>query len=975
MFAYAVRPLTQSEGLKRVQQKNNNNDVNRSNLLSEQTRQLFNAFSVMNILEPVCALMVVWLYWTPTSQVSLISWAALIGGIVFLRLVSSQLFHNLAPDMRSPNNWRWLALLLVALSGAAFGYATVAFNPTATIMHPELIPTQAIFAALLIGLLVVAMTTYAIYLPAAMTFLLCVALPGTINIALSDSGDATLVAPLLVVFVLFLLLAASSMHSSAMASLRLQFKNLALIDFLDRARGDAESLNEKLTREIFERKQARQHLQDANDRLETMVLDRTRALEDANRSMSGTSQRLQLALDASNIGLWDWNLQSSDTYHSNFDRLLGYDKHRFSGFLNDLEQLAHPDDWLRVKRAMVAHFKGKTPRYHVVYRLRHANQEWRWIEDEGRVVEWNNAGRAMRMIGTRRDITDSKEAEDQLRLAATVFENASESILIFDTNFRFLAVNDCFVRTSGYSEEEVIGRSMREISGNDNSSALYREVSKTVNSEGFWQGELTERRKNGETYPVWLQLSAVYDDNGRITHYVGMFSDLTARKEAEEKVQFLSNYDRLTGLANRTMFRERLHKSLALARLNRERVALVCFNIDRFRPINDSLGHEIGDHLLRATADRLLAIGIDQSNFSRVGGDEFNLVIDGYRSSSELEESCQEVINAMRKPFNINGHELLLGISIGISVFPDNAKEAQTLINQADLAIHQAKRMGGNNYQFYRSDMRAASVEQLALETSLRKAIFRNEFVVYYQPKIDAHSRKIEGAEALVRWQHPTLGLLQPKDFIPLAEETGLISAISEWVLEHACRQAAQWCAAGLDIKMSVNLSAHQFRKGDIAEIVDRVLENTGLAARMLELELTESLIMEDLDKNIEILRDLRTRGLGLSLDDFGTGYSSLSYLKRFPVDTLKIDRSFIEELHTSSDDAAITQAIIQMAHSMNMLVVAEGVEEEMQLTILRDMGCDAIQGYLISRPVTEPEFIALLDKKKQTQKNNNQAL
>jgi diguanylate cyclase (GGDEF)-like protein len=453
----------------------------------------------------------------------------------------------------------------------------------------------------------------------------------------------------------------------------------------------------------------------------------------------------------------------------------------------------------------------------------------------------------------------------------------------------------------------------------------------------------------------------VYDDDGHITHYVGMFTDLTARKEAEEKVQFLSNYDRLTGLANRTMFREKLHKSLALARLNRERVALVCLDLDRFRPINDSLGHEIGDKLLRATAERLLAIGIDQNNFARVGGDEFNLVIDNYRNSGELEELCQEIINAMRKPFNINGHELLLGVSIGISVFPDNAKEAQTLINQADLAVHQAKRMGGNNYQFYRSDMRAASVEQLALETSLRKAIFKNEFVVYYQPKIDIATRRIDGAEALVRWQHPTMGLLPPKDFIPLAEETGLISAISEWVLERACRQAAQWQANGMEILISVNLSAHQFRKGDIVEIVDRVLDNTGLPPRLLELELTESLIMEDLDKNIEILTALRTRGLGLSLDDFGTGYSSLSYLKRFPVDTLKIDRSFIEELHISPDDAAITQAIIDMAHSMNMKVVAEGVEEEAQMSMLQGMGCDSIQGYLISKPVPEPDFIALV--------------
>ena len=458
----------------------------------------------------------------------------------------------------------------------------------------------------------------------------------------------------------------------------------------------------------------------------------------------------------------------------------------------------------------------------------------------------------------------------------------------------------------------------------------------------------------------------MYDDDGGITHYVGMFSDLTSRKEAEEKLQFLSNYDRLTGLANRAQFREKLHKSLALARLNRERVALVCLDLDRFRPINDSLGHEIGDKLLFQAAERLRALDIDESMLARVGGDEFTLIIDNFRNAADVEALAEDIIQALKKPFNINGHELLLGVSIGVSVFPDNAKEAQALINQGDLAVHQAKRMGGNNVQFFRNDMRAASVEQLALETSLRKAIFKNEFVVHYQAKVDLSGNRISGCEALVRWQHPTMGLLPPKDFIPLAEESGLISAISEWVLERSCRQAAQWAKQGNPVCVSVNLSAQQFRKGDIVTIVDRVLELTELAPELLELELTESLIMEDLDKNIEVLRQLRERGVSLSLDDFGTGYSSLSYLKRFPVDTLKIDRSFVEDLHNSSDDAAITQAIIDMAHSLKMKVVAEGVEEDGQLTLLRRMGCDAIQGYLISRPVPEPDFLKLLKSSRQ---------
>jgi diguanylate cyclase (GGDEF)-like protein/PAS domain S-box-containing protein len=949
-------------------QKNNNTAIGHDDLLNEQTRSLYASLPAMILLEPFCALVIVWLYWNAhTPLLELLTCGTLILGISFTRAVVAMLFRHVSPELDNTNAWRWILTLLIWTSGAVLGLVAVHLNPADVLFSPTLVPYQALLAGLMLSLSVIALTCYSIYLPAAIGYMAAIALPVALHVAISADGAGLTFAGVFSCAALFMILAAFSIHRNAIQNLNLQYKNLSLIDYLDRARADAEALNQKLTREIFERKQAKQNLQDANDRLESIVQERTRLLEAANGELSSAGQRLQLALDASSIGLWDWNLLSGDTYHSNFDRLLGYGKDRFSNFVVDMEQMVHGEDWPKIKRAMVAHFKGRTTRYHAVYRIRHASGDWRWIEDEGRVVEWNNENRASRMIGTRRDITEDKLSEDQLRLSATVFENASEGILIMDTDFHFLTVNDCFTRITGFSEEEVRGQGMAIASHSGEVNAeLYREIAVSVRREGFWEGEMIERRKDGEPYPIWLQLSAVYDEAGQITHYVGMFSDLTARKEAEEKLQFLSNYDRLTGLANRTMFRDRLHKSLALARLNRERVALICLDLDRFRPINDSLGHEIGDHLLRVTAERLRALNIDEGSLARVGGDEFNLLIDNYRNVSDVEALCEDIISALKKPFNINGHELLLGVSIGVSVFPDNGKEAQSLINQADLATHQAKRMGGNNAQFYRGDMRAATVEQLALETSLRKAIFKNEFVVYYQPKVDLASGRIVSAEALVRWQHPTMGLLPPKDFIPLAEESGLISAISEWVLERSCRQAALWRQQGDEIQVSVNLSAQQFRKGDITVIVDRVLELTDLPSHLLELELTESLIMEDLDKNIDVLHKLRERGITLSLDDFGTGYSSLNYLKRFPVDILKIDRSFVEDMHTNSDDAAITKAIVDMGHSLKMKIVAEGVEEEAQLDLLKEMGCDAIQGYFISRPVPEADFYKLFKKRQQ---------
>ena len=947
--------------------RNNNTQTpsGSAELQDARFRLLLRSAPVMNLLEAACVLALLWMYHDSVAHWLLGGWAALVLTLIIVRVALQYLFHQLRADHGglAPSWSRWSAMALLPATGLLFGLGLVALNPVDMLFQPELVHTQAIATALVVGLTVVAMASYGVYLPVAVLYLLGALAPGLILIWMSELGDSPLHYAQLLVFMLFMLVAARRLHASSASSLELQLRNQSLIDYLDRARADAEALNEKLATEIRDRREARQHLQQAKARLESMVRERTRELEATNRELSATSQRLQLALDASNIYLWDWNLNTGESYNARFSELLGYDLDQFGSRVQDLERFIHPEDFSHVRKAMVAHFKGETEQYQVEYRMRHATGEWRWIEDQGRVVEWDRNGRAVRMIGTRRDVTDYRQAQEQLRLSATVFENASEGIFILDRNFRFLAVNDYFTRITGYTEEEIRGRSVEEAGNSGENRETYAEITRSLLNEGFWEGELTERRKSGETYPEWLQVSAVYNDDGRLTHYVGMFSDLTARREAEERVQYLSNYDRLTGFANRSQFRERLHKALTLARLNREEVALLFIDMDRFRPINDTLGHEVGDRLLNLAAERLRGLELDEENIARVGGDEFTVILEDH-SQEQVEAICNQIINTMKKPFHFDQHELLLGASIGVSTFPETARNVQNMVNQADLAMHQAKRAGGNNYQFYSSDMRVASVEQLALETSLRKAIFKNEFVVYYQPKMDLGDDRISAVEALVRWEHPTMGLLSPRDFIPLAEETGLISAIGELVLERACRQAKQWHDQGLgDIGVSVNLSAHQFRKGNLLEIVDRVLDTTELPPRLLELELTESLIMEDLDANVALLQELRTRGIALSLDDFGTGYSSLNYLKRFPVDTLKIDRSFVMEIDQSPDDSAITRAIIEMAHSLNMRVVAEGVETEQHLEILRLMGCDSIQGYLLSRPVPEPDLIQLVQR------------
>lgn len=932
---------------------------------AEQLRLLYDYFTPVVILQPIAAVVVAWLYWDhgTVSQQTLVSWVGLSIAVLVARLIAVQTFHRLPPvNEQRMMLYRQLSVIGALLVGSLMGYATIEFNPVPFSIDDGIVYDQTIMMALLGGLAIIGVASYGLYLPAFLAFILPLLIPGGVYLWFSGNpiGETLFFMDLL--FTAFLIYAAVRINRITEDALALQFRNQSLISYLDRARSDAEALNSTLAREIFERKKAQQAQKDAHDRLESLVGDRTRALQGAYDELARNRERLALAMEASDIGLWDWDLKTDEVFHSNFDRMLGYTQEELKTFKGHLQPLVHVDDFPGIRLAMINHLKRRTPRYHMVYRTRHKNGSWRWVEDDGRVVSRDDQGRGLRMIGTRRDVTAQQEAAEELRLAARVFDTATEAIMILDKRFRALKVNAVFERITGFGRDEVIGRSLAELNRTEQAQQHYQKITAALKQDGTWQGELIETRKNGESYPEWLQISVVRDDTGRISHYVAIFSDLTERHEAEEKLRYLSNYDRLTGLANRTLFRDRLHAAISEARHHHSNVALLYMDLDRFKQINDTLGHEFGDKLLYAAATRLMALDIPADTISRIGGDEFTVIIESYKDRAQLEELAARIIEAIRAPFHIDSHELLLGVSIGIALFPDHAKELQILINDADIAVNQAKRLGGNTALFFAGDRRASNVDQLALETSLRKAIFRNEFIVYYQPKYDLALDRITGVEALVRWQHPTRGILAPKDFIPLAEETGLIASIGEMVLERAARQVHAWRDLGLgNLKVSVNLSAHQVRKGNLVEVVERVIFSSGLPPEQLELEITESQLMEDLETTVRMLQTLRKRGIGISLDDFGTGYSSLSYLKRFPINTVKIDQSFVRDLHKSDDDAAIVRAIIAMSHSLGIRVIAEGVESPVHLDFLRKTGCDEVQGFLIGRPVPENELIPLL--------------
>ncbi|OIP13984.1 MAG: hypothetical protein AUK53_05765 [Betaproteobacteria bacterium CG2_30_59_46] len=560
------------------------------------------------------------------------------------------------------------------------------------------------------------------------------------------------------------------------------------------------------------------------------------------------------------------------------------------------------------------------------------------------------------------DITGRRQAEQKLHLAAKVLENTQEGVMVTDARNRIVAVNPAFCKVTGYSAGEAIGQTPSLLKSGIHDGEFYRRLWAALQETGHWQGEVWNRRKNGEVYPEWLNLSVIRNDEGEIEHYVGIFSDIASQMEMKKRLHELAYYDELTGLANRHLLLDRLQLELLQSRRSGNLMALLFLDLDRFKVINDTLGHAADDRLLVLAAERLGGCVRDGDTLARMGGDEFVALLRNIDDKPVVAHVAARMVDAMVLPFFVDGHELFVTASIGIALYPGDGDDIDALIRNADTAMYRAKDSGRNNYQFYAAAMNEEAQQRLRLETDLRHATERNELFVLYQPQADISVRRIVGAEALVRWQHPGLGLIPPMEFIPIAEESGLIVQVGEWVLRAVCRQNKAWQDAGLPpVRVAVNLSPLQFRQQDLFAVVSAALKESGLEPQYLELELTESIFMEDIEAAIVTLRQIKNLGVALSIDDFGTGFSSLSYLKRFPIDTLKIDQSFVRDSPGNPDDSAIVEAIIAMAHSLKLKAIAEGEETEQQLAFLRERGCEMMQGYLCARPLAPDQFAEIL--------------
>lgn len=552
-------------------------------------------------------------------------------------------------------------------------------------------------------------------------------------------------------------------------------------------------------------------------------------------------------------------------------------------------------------------------------------------------------------------------------LFGSIFESNTMAIMITDRDTRIIAVNRTFVRLTGYSEEEAVGRTPQFLKSGRHDATFYQAMWSDLREQGEWTGEVWDKRKNGSFYPNWMHIKAVHglgrDEGGEPVYYVASFMDISLHKEAEERIRELAYHDVLTGLPNRLLLQDRLNHALASAQRRRHHLAVLFIDLDSFKNVNDSLGHVVGDQLLTEVASRLLGSVRDVDTVARLGGDEFVVVLENLNEKSDAVSVAAKIHTAFDRPITVGALTLHSTASIGIAIYPEDGDSVENLIQNADTAMYQAKALGRGNYQFFATFMNERAREKLALENTLKDALGRDEFQLYYQPIIDIETGTMTCAEALIRWDAPGQGLIPPDKFIPIAEETGAIVAIGDWVIRKVCRDLATWRGQGFTPpRVSLNISPRQFRQPDLAAHILAILQEAQVSAGQLELEVTESALMEHPDMAASILYELKGVGLGIVIDDFGTGYSSLAYLKKFPIDKLKIDRSFVRDLLSDNSDREITLAVIALSHNLGLQVTAEGVEEQAQLDFLRRHGCDFVQGYLFSRPLPSLAFLSFLE-------------
>lgn len=688
-------------------------------------------------------------------------------------------------------------------------------------------------------------------------------------------------------------------------------------------------------------------------------LKRIKTLRKTHRAIKVSEERLKLTLWGSGDELWDWNIPNGKVHRSNTWNLLSFPEDNVRADLSHFTNI-HPCDLERAKQALNDHLDGKTDYYESTYRVKIQQNQWLWLLDRGKVVERDNKGKALRMTGTLKNIGHLKKAEEQLKLFKRSIETISDGVFITNTSFRFVSVNQSYCKYTGETRQQALASYLEFRQYPD---AFTQEVRKSLRSKGNWKGELEACRINGEKYEMELNIDAIKNDDGDVTHFVGVFSDISERRKTEKELLKLTNIDPLTNLPNRSFFQTSHQYMVKKGQPH----ALICLDMDNFKKINDSMGHQIGDILIKQIAKRLQKFTGVNSTCYRLGGDEFSILLENKTDVHSITRFVQRIIDEMTKPFTLENQEFVVTASVGIAFYPNDGFSPQEMLKNADTAMYFAKNSGGNKYQFFSGEMNQNAVRQLQIENLIRQGLKDDCFTVFYQPKVDISSGKLSSMEALVRFEHPEKGYVSPDQFIPLAEKTGQIIEIGEVVLRKACTDTKRWVDQGLfNGRVAINISAKQFELPDLDQTIIKILQESKLSPLHLECEITEGTLMHDPEQAMHMMQRLKEIGIHLALDDFGTGYSSLAYLKHFPLNTVKIDKAFIDGIATSHIDKKMAAAIIDIAHNLGLKVVAEGVEKEDQLNILRHYKCEMLQGYLYSKPLNANRFERLLEENHQ---------
>ena len=675
-------------------------------------------------------------------------------------------------------------------------------------------------------------------------------------------------------------------------------------------------------------------------------------LRRSRKQLRLSEHRLKSTVEGSGDTLWDWNVKTGEMLRINDKYMMNSDTQK--NFPPN-KSLIHPNDLPSVELLLKQHFAEQSAFFEASYRIKDSFDRWRWVLDRGKIIEKDANLKPLRMTGTVRDITRLKSTEARLNLFAKCVESLTDALAIYDRNFNLVDLNPSFLSQFGGTREHYLNKSFSLVGYED---SYIEEIKDTVRRTEHWQQEVKLRNSERKTLPFEISIDEIKNEYNQVCNYVVVYSDLTERKKAESQLHNLSNRDRTTGLPNRNLFFTDLKK---LAKKD-DHHALLVFDLDNFKKINDSLGHQLGDSLLAKLAMRLNKLTREKDVFYRLGGDEFALVMSGTNDIHTITRMAKQFLAAIATPFKMAGHELVITSSLGIVLYPEDGNTPELLLKNADTAMYHAKKKG-NSYLFFNDTMNRQAVKRLQIENLMRFGLKEDHFEVYYQPKMNIRTGKFTGMEALVRFITPKKGIISPGVFIPIAEETGQIIEIGEVVLNKACRDVKEWLDAGLfNGRVAVNLSAKQFSLPDLTTRIDIILQKNELPSYFLELEITEGTVMDDPQDAISIMRSLSARGIHLAMDDFGTGYSSLAYLKQFPLNTLKVDKAFIDDMETERGRNMV-DSIVTIAHNLDLHVVAEGVEQAKQITILEQLNCETMQGYHYSKPLSKTEFTAFLKK------------